>query len=356
MSTDLTTGATEVYGDLKHPVNGEPRDAGVLASLFAQPAASALLWLRRRLEEVIGSFLPVGGLLPLTLSVASSTFTLAGHGLSANDPVRLWSVGGSVPPPLAQFVTYYVVGGSLTSNTFQLSATVSGSAITLSGVGSGAIYAAKQGASSLSALVAGYVTLAALAAQTSPPGDNLVGGEALTGTGFDLAAGTLESRLQSIANQAAALAGAAFTGNISTSGSLGVGSNATVGGNLSVAKHFSNDHVNVSASATTYTYDAATMPSRVIADAWNGGGGALVVTLANYGGTDHPEVEFFWYPTGATFGTGKTLTVQRASAVSMVVLLCAGSVKFRWDGASWREGSGQAFDNDPTHILWGTVY
>jgi hypothetical protein len=54
----------------------------------------------------------------------------------------------------------------------------------------------------------GFVT--ALAKQTASTGETLIGGRALTGAGFNLAAGTLETRVQSVINQAAPLTCAAF--------------------------------------------------------------------------------------------------------------------------------------------------
>ena len=157
MSADATSASTPAYQDVKCPANGEPRDAAVLLSICIQPIVNSLRWLRDRLEELSGSFLPLGGLLPLTLSVASSTFTLNGHGLNNGDPVRLWVVGGSVPAPLATATTYYVVNTA--TNTFQVSATSGGGAISLSTLGSGAIYAAKMTSTTLAQLVGAVASM-----------------------------------------------------------------------------------------------------------------------------------------------------------------------------------------------------
>lgn len=182
MTTNLTSASTERYDDVTAPVNGEPRDAGNLVSESLQPVTNRTRWLRKRTEDRLDQFLPVGGLLPVAASVATSTFTIAGHGLSANDPVRVMSVGGSVPSPLAVDTTYFVVGGSLTTNTFQVSATFGGSAITLTDNGSGTIYVAKRVTSKFYQLNAdGLSTFSSTLHQTG--GSGIIGDSGLTLTG-----------------------------------------------------------------------------------------------------------------------------------------------------------------------------
>lgn len=72
-----------------------------------------------------------------TLTIASpGVFTYANNGLSSGDPVIL-STTGALPTGFTIGTTYYVV--SPTQNTFELSATVGGSAINTSGTQSGTI-------------------------------------------------------------------------------------------------------------------------------------------------------------------------------------------------------------------------
>jgi len=66
-----------------------------------------------------------------TAVAATDTFTSAGHGLIANDPVRLR--GTLLPAGVVEGQTYYVV--SPTANTFKLSETSGGAAVDLSGGG-----------------------------------------------------------------------------------------------------------------------------------------------------------------------------------------------------------------------------
>lgn len=69
----------------------------------------------------------------VTISIATpGVITWAAHGREANDPVKLGSTG-TLPTGLTGGVTYYVVGASITTNTFQVSATPGGSAIATSG-------------------------------------------------------------------------------------------------------------------------------------------------------------------------------------------------------------------------------
>lgn len=73
----------------------------------------------------------------VTISIASpGVITWNGHGLSANDPVK-FTTTGALPTGLVTATTYYVVGASITTNTFQLSATAGGAAINTTGTQSG---------------------------------------------------------------------------------------------------------------------------------------------------------------------------------------------------------------------------
>ena len=80
----------------------------------------------------------------VTITVASpAVFTWTAHGRSANDPIK-FTTTGALPTGLTAGTTYYVVGASITANTFTVSATSGGTAINTSGTQSGthtAIYA-----------------------------------------------------------------------------------------------------------------------------------------------------------------------------------------------------------------------
>lgn len=231
MPTDLSPASAESYDStVNAPAGGDPRTSASVRNPM-QNIVNRIRFAWARLQEVVGSFLPLSSLYPIALSANASggsppnTFTLAGHGLNANDPVRLWSIGGSVPAPLAQFTTYYVVGGSLTSNTFQVSATSGGSAISLTSVGSGSIYAAKLSATSVSSLAE------RLAATSSPAGDTLIGIPNYGGASFSMNAGTLEVFLKALADGAANLGlSNIFTSNVTVNGTMTVGTAAVLPG------------------------------------------------------------------------------------------------------------------------------
>lgn len=72
-----------------------------------------------------------------TASIATpGVVTWTAHGRSANDPVK-WQTTGALPTGYVAATTYYVVGASITPNTFQLSATPGGAAINTTGSQSG---------------------------------------------------------------------------------------------------------------------------------------------------------------------------------------------------------------------------
>lgn len=72
-----------------------------------------------------------------TISIATpAVVTWNNHGRSANDPVK-FTTTGALPTGLIAGTTYYVVGSSITTNTFQVSATPGGAAIATSGTQSG---------------------------------------------------------------------------------------------------------------------------------------------------------------------------------------------------------------------------
>ncbi len=67
-------------------------------------------------------------------------FTLAGHGLSINQPIVFTSAQSTLPTLIVSGTTYYVVAGGFSSSTFELSATPGGTAInTTAGSPSGTV-------------------------------------------------------------------------------------------------------------------------------------------------------------------------------------------------------------------------
>ena len=73
----------------------------------------------------------------VTMTIATpGVVTWTSHGRSANDPIK-FSTTGALPTGFVAGTTYYVVGASITTNTFQLSATAGGTAINTTGTQSG---------------------------------------------------------------------------------------------------------------------------------------------------------------------------------------------------------------------------
>lgn len=73
----------------------------------------------------------------VTMTIAApGVITWNAHGLSANDPVQ-FTTTGALPTGFVTATQYFVVGASITTNTFRLSATPGGAAITTTGSQSG---------------------------------------------------------------------------------------------------------------------------------------------------------------------------------------------------------------------------
>lgn len=73
----------------------------------------------------------------VTMTIATpGVVTWTGHTLEANDPVQ-FTTTGALPTGFVTATKYYVVGASITANTFQLSATAGGAAINTTGSQSG---------------------------------------------------------------------------------------------------------------------------------------------------------------------------------------------------------------------------
>jgi hypothetical protein len=72
-------------------------------------------------------------------TIGNSTYYATAHGLSNTDRVMVYAeFGGTLPTGLTAGTIYFVVGSA--TNTFQLSATSGGAAVTLSALGSGLLY------------------------------------------------------------------------------------------------------------------------------------------------------------------------------------------------------------------------
>lgn len=77
------------------------------------------------------------GFTPQVFTVVSSKITNNGHGLENGMRVRFFSSGGSLPSGINFGVDYYIV--SKTTNDFRVSTTLGGTAITITGTGSGTL-------------------------------------------------------------------------------------------------------------------------------------------------------------------------------------------------------------------------
>lgn len=106
------------------------------AQAFDVPAAVSVNWLGFWTALTSGTFLATSpnGANPkrYALSLASAnTIGAVNHGYTANQPVVFYS--DTPPSGLTAGTTYYVVGATVTTDTFQVSAAPSGAAIALTG-------------------------------------------------------------------------------------------------------------------------------------------------------------------------------------------------------------------------------
>jgi hypothetical protein len=70
--------------------------------------------------------------------LAGNTIQSPAHGLVANDHVILWAtIGAGLPTGLAEDTEYFVIATGLTTDVFELSATLGGSAIDITAIGDG---------------------------------------------------------------------------------------------------------------------------------------------------------------------------------------------------------------------------
>lgn len=110
--------------------------ASNLSAVFDVPAGNTAAFVLLRTLSSGGTdygFFPVGGQAPLaaTFAASSDTFTSYAHGYSNGHRVTLMDVqGAGLSTGFAEGIMYYVVSAS--TDTFQLSATLAGAAITSS--------------------------------------------------------------------------------------------------------------------------------------------------------------------------------------------------------------------------------
>lgn len=78
----------------------------------------------------------------ITIATATPTFSCDCHGLISGDKV-VFTGGQNVPCGLTLNTVYFVIAAGLTTNAFQVSATLAGSSISVSGTATGTFYVAK---------------------------------------------------------------------------------------------------------------------------------------------------------------------------------------------------------------------
>jgi archaellin len=145
MPTDVSSSSTDNFDtQINAPAAGDPRtSASVRNPLSSITNRARFIW--NRVQTMLGTFLPIGGLFPVaaTVDATANTFTITGHGLANGDPVEVWAIGSgsSLPSGLAAQTTYFVV--NKTTDTFQVAASAGGSAIDLTSTGSG-VYVTKR--------------------------------------------------------------------------------------------------------------------------------------------------------------------------------------------------------------------
>lgn len=66
-------------------------------------------------------------------------FICPAHGFVANDIVRFFAVGGTLPSPIAEDTLYYVISTGITTNTVRVSATQGGAAVNVTTAGAGEV-------------------------------------------------------------------------------------------------------------------------------------------------------------------------------------------------------------------------
>lgn len=116
------------------------------ASAFDVPAGATVAWVGRWTLVTGGVFLgmgPAGGgarrqFGVTAAGVTANTIDSPAHGFTAGQAVVLWAAAGAgLPTPFAEGTIYYVIATGLTANVLSVSATLGGSAVTITAVGDG---------------------------------------------------------------------------------------------------------------------------------------------------------------------------------------------------------------------------
>lgn len=201
-----------------------------------------------------------------------------------------------------------------------------------------------------------------------------------SGASFTIASGTVETFLRLLADKAAKLDATvnAFTGKMQVGASapdpgangLGVAGGITVGGastlaavtcttlTVSVLKilagHYlsTEDHKGTTTAATA-TIDVTTS-SLWVFDGWHHAGHTLTATLADYAGSDNPNLFVLFLPTNA--GSNDQILLQRNGGSPIVSVVKACFTWWRWDtspttgSARWRCMVAHSLNNDPGFV------
>jgi len=184
----------------------------------------------------------------------------------------------------------------------------------------------------LSAADAAFATTAALASQVASTGETLIGGRALTGTGFNLPAGTVEARHQAIINAAAPIASPTFTGTVTA---------PTFAGTFSGRRY--RAHANLTASGTlnfAFFVDIASA-NEFFCNSGNPNSNYIKIregTSTLTGGLQ--DGDWIQFTTGAGLASGHAYTIFRENGTTQLAELWGPGqwVRFSWDAANtkWR--------------------
>ena len=135
-TSEITTG-TGPAGRQQVTYSGSAgTDVNTLAVDYTVAGSNTVRWIGYWTAQTggtfIGGFPLVGPVLPAMSEASGPVITCPAHGFTAGDPVRLYPIPGidssAVPSGFTEDSTYYVVG-TPTTDAFDLSATVGGSAI-----------------------------------------------------------------------------------------------------------------------------------------------------------------------------------------------------------------------------------
>lgn len=139
---------------------------------FDVPASTTVLWLGFWDSLTTGTFLgmvPLGGgtLKPIASEsgdLAGNTVQSKAHGYTAGQAVVFW--GSALPTGLSVGTIYYVISAGLTTDLFEVSTSVGGSAVDITAIGGGFVQACTPesfGAQGTLAISSGSVNLSAVA-------------------------------------------------------------------------------------------------------------------------------------------------------------------------------------------------